>query len=211
MTTSGIMVSPKRPKARAAGGGWVGWALGLALGLGLGISLGCDADFERMLDQDRASPYQASPFFADGAAMRTPPPGTVPWTRILASRVMVSSDEIPVPVSAELLAEGRRRFNTLCAVCHGVAGDGHTIVARNMILRPPPALIQPPIREYTAGRLFNIITTGFGLMRSYAAELPIADRWAVVAYVQALQLSQGVRLDALPADLQQQAQGWLSK
>lgn len=183
----------------------------LALGLGLGMSLGCELDLERMLDQERANPYEASRFFENGAAMRTPPPGTVPWTKILAPRVSLTSDEIPTPVSEEMLARGRHHFNIFCAVCHGMAGTGATIVAQDMSLRPPPSLLQPPITEYTAGRLFNVITAGYGLMRSYATELSIEERWAVVAYVQALQLSQNVRLDALPPDLREEAEVWLSK
>jgi hypothetical protein len=77
------------------------------------------------------------------------------------------------------------------------------------MLRRPANLVTAPYLDYPPGRIFNTITQGYGLMRSYAGELPIADRWAVVAYVQALQLSQHAELDALPAQVRSEASRWL--
>jgi cytochrome c553 len=105
---------------------------------------------------------------------------------------------IPVTLTPQLLALGRKRFDILCATCHGPAGDGDSIVARQMALRPPPTLHK--YRDRPAGYFYEVITKGFGLMASYAAELSIEERWAVVAYIRALQLSQNVRVDRIPAD-----------
>jgi mono/diheme cytochrome c family protein len=107
----------------------------------------------------------------------------------------------PVPVTAALLARGRARFDTFCAACHGVLGDGESQVALNMSMRRPPSLHQ--YRDVADGYIFRVISSGFGLMPSYAAALPVEDRWAVVAYVRALQLSQHATLDQLPPEARQ--------
>ncbi len=92
-----------------------------------------------------------------------------------------------------------------CAACHGLAGDGDSPVARNMALRKPPSLHEPRIRALPAGRLYAVVRDGYGLMPSYAEELSVGERWAVVAYVRALQLSQGARLAELPPELRSEA------
>jgi mono/diheme cytochrome c family protein len=169
-----------------------------------------------MLDQKRYDPYEPSEHFDDGMAMRTPPFGTVPRSRLMAS-VPVSQgaddgelvERIPVELSPALVERGRDRYEIFCAPCHGLLGDSDTRVAATMTLRPPPSLHEPRLRDYPPGRIYQVITGGYGLMRSYAAELPIADRWAVVAYVQTLQLSQYAVLERLPADLRKEAISWL--
>ena len=83
-------------------------------------------------------------------------------------------------------------------MCHGIDGQAGTPVAGNMALRPPPSLLHEHLRQAPAGRIFAAITEGYGFMPSYAAELPVRDRWAVVGYVRALQLAQRAELDALP-------------
>src|SRR5213075_2566109 len=90
----------------------------------------------------------------------------------------------------ELLQLGRSRFEIFCAACHGLLGDGDSIVARNMALRPPPNLLAPPYSERLPGSYYRTITFGFGLMAPYSAELDNRERWAVVAYLKALQRSQ---------------------
>ncbi len=103
---------------------------------------------------------------------------------------------IPLPVTRQLLELGRKRFDITCATCHGPVGDGNSIVATQMSLRPPPSLHK--YSDRAPGYIFEVITKGFGLMASYAAEMTIEERWAVVAYVRALQLSQGATLDHIP-------------
>jgi mono/diheme cytochrome c family protein len=108
---------------------------------------------------------------------------------------------IPVPMTRKLLDVGRKRYDITCGTCHGMLGDGDSIVARQMSLRPPPSLHRYTDRP--AGYLYEVIAKGFGMMASYAAELTIEERWAIVAYVRALQLSQGTPAVELPADVRQ--------
>lgn len=199
----------RRAASHRALAGALTWALAWAVA-------GCDVDFNRMYEQPRYDEYEPSAYFANGTIMRHPPAGTVPRSRPLVSpevsagvRQGVPVERVPIEVTGELLARGRNRYDVFCAPCHGVTGTSQTQVAENMRLRPPPALVLPPVRDYPAGRIYRAVADGYGLMRSYAAELPLRDRWAVVAYVQALQLGQQVALDALPAALQTEAAPWL--
>jgi len=170
-------------------------------------------DLERMIRQARFSVWQESDFFEDGKVMRRPPEGTVPFDAIVGDPALtvgiaggVYVTRIPVPVTAELLRAGRDRFEVLCAACHGIAGDGIAQVAANMTLRKPPDLTIPPATEFPPGRVHQVILEGYGLMRSYQEDLPgAAERWAVVAYVQALQRSRGVPLASLPPALRERA------
>lgn len=155
-----------------------------------------------MQRQQKVKAYKESRYYEDGLAMRAPPAGTVPYQAGLDPAVMqgVGPDgkplaTIPVPVDAKLLARGRTRFDVHCAVCHGVLGDGASQLALNTSLRKPPSLHL--YRGVADGYLYQVISRGFGLMPSYAAELSVQDRWAVVAYVRALQLSQNASLDVL--------------
>lgn len=194
-------------------------ALALAGVLPLLSAVACDENIlDPMADrQPRARAYKESVFFADGLSMRAAPEGTVPRERITMKPVLTTGREgetgqiaangervpayakaIPIPVTRKLLELGRKRFDITCATCHGPIGDGNSIVATQMSLRPPPSLHK--YNERAPGYIFEVITKGFGLMASYAAELTIEERWAVVAYVRALQLSQAAPLDRAPAD-----------
>jgi mono/diheme cytochrome c family protein len=177
---------------------------------------GCEVDFNRMSEQPRFDVYEPSPYFSNGTIMRHPPEGTVPRSRpVVAPEVGTGMrdgapvERVPVEVTEALIVRGQNRYEIFCATCHGVTGTGNTQVAENMRLRPPPALVLPPVRDYPAGRIFRVVSQGYGLMRAYDAELPLPDRWAVVAYVQALQLSQQIALDALPPAMQTEAWSWL--
>jgi mono/diheme cytochrome c family protein len=192
-------------------GAWI-WLGTLALA-------GCDIDFNRMYEQARYDEYEPSEYFSNGSIMRHPPLGTVSRSQPLAPpatpeiadgmRDGVPVARVPVPVTEDLVRRGKNRYDIFCAPCHGMTGASGTQVSENMTRRPPPPLVLPPVRDYPAGRLFRAVSYGFGLMRAYDAELNLADRWAVVAYVQALQLSQAVALDALPPALHTEARTWL--
>jgi mono/diheme cytochrome c family protein len=178
------------------------------------LALGCDdllprIGFERMTDQARGKAYRASPFFADGKLMQAPPDDTVPSDRPnLPGQVVSANDElrvIPVPVTRALLQRGQNRFEIFCATCHGLDGSGESLVAHNMALSKPPSLVTDPVRSLSVGYVFNVIGAGDGLMPSYAQQLPIADRWAVVSYLRALQRSQASELATLPEPLRQRA------
>ncbi len=189
--------------------------------LTLVLLAGCDEDLLNPMAarQPRVQMYGASDFYDDGLTMRQPPAGTVPRERVVMNAALsggktasptgdVYVTQFPVKVDHQLLALGRKRFNITCATCHGPVGDGNSIVAKQMALRPPPSLHL--YNDRPVGYLYDVITQGFGLMASYAGELPVRDRWAVVAYVKALQLSQAAPLDKAPpeerARLERQAQ-----
>ncbi|WP_437595327.1 c-type cytochrome [Sorangium sp. So ce590] len=169
-------------------------------------------DLERMLHQARYAPYQASELFHDGSVMRHPPEGTVPndrvtgdpgLTRGVAGGAYVA--RIPVPVTIELLRYGQGRYEIFCAACHGIAGDGESEVARNMTQRRPPSLVDPRVQAFPPGRVYQVIVEGYGLMRSYETNIPLHERWAIVAYVKALGRSRAAALDALPPPLRERA------
>ena len=108
---------------------------------------------------------------------------------------------IPIAVTSELMALGRKKFDIHCAPCHGLLGDGVSLIATQMSLRPPPSLHK--LSNNGTAHIFQVISLGYGLMPSYAAELDAQDRWAVVAYLRALQRSQAATLAEAPADIQQ--------
>jgi mono/diheme cytochrome c family protein len=181
----------------------------MLLGLGLAsLSAGCTtADIDPMERQPKVKAYAESTLFADGRAMRQPPAGTVPRERPLegpeaqAGAAVLADEDVtalPVPLTRALLDRGRNRFDIYCATCHGLVGDGDSVVADKMSLRVPPSLHSPHARALTVGQLYRVIVEGYGVMPSYRVELPLSDRWAVVAYVQALQRSQNARPSDVP-------------
>jgi mono/diheme cytochrome c family protein len=175
-------------------------------------------DLERMKDQQKHRPMKASGFFEDGRSMRTPPEGTVPRERNLGEPEFTTGlsgndylEDYPVVIDENLLERGRDRFTIYCAVCHGVLGDGESRISARMSLRKAPTLHSERIKGFPPGRIYYTISKGFGLMPPYAHELDPMDRWAVVAYVKALQLSQSVSLDSLSSDLRNEAQKAVSQ
>ncbi len=155
---------------------------------------GCtESDIDPMMRQEKYKAYWTNDFFADGRAMRTPPANTVPREHALDALT-------PPPVTAALVERGRDRFDIYCAVCHGYAGDGDSVVASKMSLRGPPTLVDDKLRAYTVAQIFNVATNGYGYMPRYDSVLNPRDRWAVANYIKALQLSQHASLDDVPAD-----------
>jgi mono/diheme cytochrome c family protein len=145
-----------------------------------------------MVSQRRYGPYEESLFFADGRAMQAPPPGAV------ASDAGDPSPGSPA-VTRALLERGRNRYDVFCATCHGLAGDGLSLVAQNMALRPPPSL--HAFRHRDASYFHAVATEGFGLMPGYSAQLADEERWAVAYYVIALQRSQWTPLEDAPPEI----------
>jgi mono/diheme cytochrome c family protein len=180
------------------------WMLPFLLGGCYPVQLpGCD--WERMIVQPRAQPYQPSAYFDDGRAMRPIPPGTVAADEVIDQPALTVGrqggqpvSQVPLPATLDLLQHGRATFDTVCATCHGVRGDGQSVVAKKMTLRRPPSLIDPPVTKAPPGRVFQVISQGYGLMPGFAAQIPVEARWSVVAYLRALQISQGANLDELP-------------
>jgi mono/diheme cytochrome c family protein len=160
--------------------------------------------FDPMERQPKGRPFSANRFFEDGRTMQKPPAGTVPRERLLQSRALAfgrvdGTDvaDFPLPITRALVASGRKKFDIICATCHGLKGDGKSMVAANMSLRPPPNLHERT--GMTVGHYYQVVANGFGLMSGYAAELSVEERWAVVAYLRALQMSQNAPLDLAPA------------
>ena len=170
---------------------------------------GCHtSDIDPMEIQPKLRPYTESDFFEDGRAMRAPPPGTVPRERPMGDPVLTGglvdgrdADRIPLPITRELLERGQKRFEITCSACHGVLGDGRSLVARNMALRPPPSLHARRLQDAPPGAIFRVISQGYGLMPALAAEIPPEERWAAIAYLRALQLSQSAPVALAPPEV----------
>ena len=148
-------------------------------------------DFERMRLQQRYDPY-ATGAFANGAVVQTPPDSTVP-REALADSAMTphpgtpATTALPVPITPVLLSVGKQKFTTYCAVCHGSAAFGGSLVAMDMGPPRPPSLRRPAALTFPAGYIYTVATNGLGRMPAYAPQLTVGERWAVVAYVQQLQ------------------------
>lgn len=158
-----------------------------------------------MHDQPKYKPGGVSAFFPDGRASRPLVDGTVarghleddaPFHTGKSGAAYVR--EVPVPVTRELLARGRERYDIYCSVCHDRVGGGRGIIVQRGF-KTPPSLHEDRLRQQADGYLFEVIGKGFGVMPDYAQQIRAADRWAVVAYLRALQLSQGALVTDLPA------------
>jgi hypothetical protein len=191
-------------------------ALALALVPACNQSPFPDLDLERMIHQQKYLPYESSDLFPDGKAMRSPPAGVIAHDRVThdpaRSSGMVDDHyvlSIPMDISKALMDRGHGRFDIFCAPCHGIAGDGESLVSTNIQLKRPPSLVNVDVRAYPAGKIFQIVSEGYGFMRSYSDSLSIDDRWAVIWYLRALQLRAGVSLEGLPLALQDRAKAAL--
>lgn len=168
------------------------------------VSAGCRQD---MHDTPRYEAYEESDFFADHRAMRPLVEGTVARGMLRDNDLFYTASvdgelttTLPpeVVLSATLLERGQDRFNVYCAPCHSQLGDGNGMVVQRGYKRPM-SFHDPRLRGERVGYFFDVITNGFGQMPSYAPQIAAADRWAIVAYLRALQLSQGGTLDDMPA------------
>ena len=180
------------------------------------LAAGCRYD---MQDQPRYEYYEKSDFFADGRASRDYPEGTVArgelrenkafytgkkenvnpnaqvaTTTDASGNTLVSSfpdaiEEFPVPITKELIDRGQQRYNIYCIVCHGPVGNGDGMIVRRGYPKPP-TYHDDRLRNAPVGHFYDVITNGWGKMNSYAAQVQVADRWAIVAYIRTLQISQ---------------------
>lgn len=154
----------------------------------------------------RIKPLQESTFFEDGMTAREPVAGTVARGELFADTLYWKGEVngylangIPEKVNLAVLKRGQDRFNIYCAVCHGRTGDGDgMIVARGF--PQPPSYHQKRLRDVPPGYIFGVMTHGYGVMYSYADRVPVPDRWAIVAYIRALQLSQNARAGDVPEE-----------
>ena len=157
----------------------------------------------------------ASTFFADGRSARPLPENTVArghlnedtayYTGRDATGKLVS--EFPFALTKEVLRRGQERFNIYCTPCHDYTGSGNGTVTQRGFHHPPSYHIDR-LRQAPVGHFYDVITNGLGAMQDYSAQVEPADRWAIAAYIRALQLSQGATIDDVPADARGQlAQG----
>jgi mono/diheme cytochrome c family protein len=167
------------------------------------ILAGCRQD---MHDAPRYEAYEASSTFADGRASRVAPAGTVArgWLRddeaLYTGKINGQPvDEYPFAIARADLERGQQRFNIYCTPCHGRLGDGNGMVVQRG-LRQAASYHQDRLRQEKLGYFYDVITNGFGAMQGYAEQIPVRDRWLIVAYVRTLQLSQHASVDDVPAD-----------
>jgi len=160
-----------------------------------------------MDDQEKNKPQGMSRFFADSAAMRPPVPGTVARGNLRGDTAYYEGKDasgaflakVPIPVDMLLLQRGRERFDIYCSPCHSRVGDGRGIMIQRGYV-PPPSFHSDRIRQMPDGRIFDVITHGVRNMPSYAHQIPTSDRWAIVAYLRALQRSHNATLEDIPAE-----------
>jgi mono/diheme cytochrome c family protein len=169
----------------------------MAAGLSL-MLVGCHTD---MWQQPKTMPLDRSEFFPDRQGSRPLVPGTVPQGHLRLDTAFFTGiaggeyvDELPAPLTLtqELLDRGQERFNIYCSPCHGMLGDGMGMISqRGLALRRPPATFHTErLRAMPLGHFYEVITNGYGVMFSYASRVEPEDRWAIAAYIRALQLSQ---------------------
>src|ERR1041384_5780118 len=180
------------------------------------ISVGCRRD---MQDQPKMKPYRGTSFFGDGTSMRQPIDGTIPRGQLRsdteyftgkkanASRATATPgaqqpaagaqantypddvDTFPFQVTKEVVDRGRQRFEIFCSACHGLTGNGDGMIVRRGFRRAA-SFNDDRLRQAPVGHFFDAMTNGWGAMPSYASQIPVQDRWAIIAYIRALQISQ---------------------
>jgi mono/diheme cytochrome c family protein len=171
----------------------------LAAGL---FAAGCRQD---MHDQPKFKPYAKSDFFADQRSARPLVDGTIARGHLRDDTLLVTgkaagkpAEVFPFAITAGLMERGHERFDIFCSPCHGRTGTGDGIIVRRGYRRPP-TFHQDRLRQAAPGYVFDVITNGFGAMPDYAQQIPVEDRWAIVAYLKALQRSQQATIDNVPS------------
>ena len=169
--------------------------------LGVLLLAGCRQD---MHDQPRFKPLAKSDLYADLRSARTPVEGTVARGQLHEDSYLYTGkignnpgDYMPFPVTEEVLLRGRERFDIYCSPCHSRLGDGRGMIVQRGF-RAPPSYHTERLRNAPLGYFFDVMTQGFGAMPEYASQIPARDRWAIVAYIRALQLSQHATSSDVP-------------
>lgn len=159
-----------------------------------------------MHDAPSYDPLQESTFFADGKASRPFVANTVARGQLREDDHLFTgridgqlATEFPMPVTAEVMARGQERYNVFCAPCHGRTGEGNGMIVQRGF-RQPPSYHEDRLLNQPVGYYFDVMTNGFGAMQDYASQVPVADRWAIAAFIRALQLSRRATMDDVPAD-----------
>jgi mono/diheme cytochrome c family protein len=168
---------------------------------------GCRQD---MHDQPRFETLEKSAFFGDARSARRQVTGTVAQGQLHEDEHLYAglaggepAKTFPFAVTRAVIDRGRERFDIFCSPCHGRVGDGNGMIAQRGF-RHPPTYHQQRLYEEPVGHFFDVISNGFGAMYSFNDRIPPRDRWAIVAYIRALQLSQAAKVEELPADVREQ-------
>ena len=181
-------------------------SLGASVLVVVGMSAACRID---MHVQPRVNPLAKSDFFTDQRSARPPVEGTVARGQLHEDSYFYTGkignnpgDAMPFPVTRDLLERGRGRYNIYCAPCHSRVGDGHGFIPSRGFTRKPPSFHEQRLQKAPLGYFFDVMTNGFGIMPDYASQIPPRDRWDIVAYIRALQLSQNATRADVPAGQQ---------
>jgi mono/diheme cytochrome c family protein len=168
-----------------------------------------------MQDQPKMKPYRGTSFFSDGLSSRPPVAGTIPRGYLRSDSVLFTGkkekvaqstsspspaagnanaytddvDTFPFSITEQTVMRGRERYDIFCSVCHGLTGHGDGMIVRRGFRRAA-SFHDLRLRQAPVGHFFDAITNGWGAMPSYAAQIPVQDRWAIIAYVRALQVAQ---------------------
>ncbi len=163
-----------------------------------------------MQDQPKFKPLRESDFFGDRRSERPLVEGTVARGDAEGSDLLYTGKEngqlanaFPFPVTWDVMTRGQERFNIFCSPCHSRTGNGDGMVVRRGF-RAPPSLHIDRLRQAPLGHFFDVITNGFGAMPDYKQQVPVRDRWAIIAYIRALQQSTAASTADVPADKQGQ-------
>ena len=169
----------------------------------IAVATACRQD---MHDQPRFKPQARNDFFPDLRAAREPVDGTVARGQLHEDTYFYTGklgnnpgEALPFPVTQQVLERGQQRYNIFCAPCHSRVGDGKGMIPSRGFSRMPPSYHIERLQKAPAGYFFDVITNGLGIMQGYAAQIPAQDRWAIIAYIRALQLSQNASAADLPS------------
>jgi hypothetical protein len=168
-----------------------------------------------MQDQPKYKPQRPSDFFADGRSDRPEPEGTVARgsldddTAYYEGKDAAGKDieAFPIAVDRVFVVRGQQRFDAFCAPCHGRIGNGLGMIVRRGFKQPPSYHIDR-LRNAPVGHFYDVITNGYGAMLNYSQQVNVRDRWAIVAYIRALQYSQNASVNDLPAEARNRIPGF---
>jgi mono/diheme cytochrome c family protein len=172
----------------------------------LAVLAAASACRQDMHDQPRYKPQARNDFFPDMRSARLPVDGTVARGQLhddvylYTGKIGNNPGEVfPFPVTQQVLERGQQRYNIFCAPCHSRVGDGNGMIPSRGFSRMPPSYHIERLQKAPAGYFFDVITNGLGIMQGYSAQIPAQDRWAIIAYIRALQLSQKAGSGDLPS------------
>lgn len=176
----------------------------------LSLTSGCRLD---MHTQPKYKPYEQSSFFSDGRSERPVVPGTVARGHLQTDELLytgkingVPANVFPFPITRQDLERGRERFNIYCTPCHDYTGSGRGMIVQRGFPAPPSYHIDR-LRKAPVGHFFDVMTSGYGTMYSYADRVPVEDRWRIAAYIRALQLARQATVSDVPPDVRAQLLG----